>query len=127
MQGGAIAIAWDRLPGSRTLRLLVGGRPGFPPVQSDSAAGGEVPVLYPPGSRGRLLESGSLLRQWQALPAWLRCTGRSDPLWTAGGDAATAVPGPGVVSRTTWRTWPMVVLGGWCWPNPPAPRRWPRS
>ncbi|WP_051499396.1 ATP-binding protein [Nocardia sp. BMG51109] len=100
-----IAVAWDRPRGHRQLRILVGGNPYFPPAHNASSAeeagplradrfDGTVSVLYPPGSRGTSVETESLVADWNSLPCWIRCTGRSDPLWAMTSDTMT-VPSRG--------------------------------
>ncbi|MBF6332352.1 helicase HerA-like domain-containing protein [Nocardia transvalensis] len=97
-----IAVVWDRPPGHRQLRILVGGYPYFPPAHVDEIgpSGSDrpsrtVPVLYPPGSRGIPAATELLLAEWDSLPCWVRCTGRSDPLWAPGANPPAAVPARG--------------------------------
>lgn len=80
----AFAVAWDRTGGARSLRVLVGGRPHSPVARP---ADGPVPILYPPGSLGTPVAETA--EEWAALPAWTRCAGAHDPLWTpqSGADA----------------------------------------
>jgi hypothetical protein len=91
----ALLTAWVRPVHGRALRLLLGGRPYFPPAggrnaggQSDAgrSAGGGPPtrrqrVLFPPGAVAIELpaaEVGALLDEF---PAWVCCAGRPDSLW----------------------------------------------
>jgi DNA helicase HerA-like ATPase len=78
----AVAVAWQRTADKDGLRVLVGGRPLFPPAM-EHAAGVPGRVLYPPGSVGVPLESDAVLAQFAALPMWLACPGQVDPLWTS--------------------------------------------
>ncbi|MCX4094585.1 ATP-binding protein [Nocardia sp. alder85J] len=100
-----IAVAWDRPPGSQQFRILVGGNPYFPPATGpftphsktsnpDTAARPDtvVSVLYPPGSKAVPIATSTVTAQWASLPVWLRCVGRSDPLWTPGSDTTTTAP-----------------------------------
>jgi hypothetical protein len=88
--GAAVAVAWDRSPGSRTIRVLTGGRPHFPSAPAVAGVGLE-PVLFPPGSLGERVDTSTIAAQWEQFPVWLRCSGRSDPLW-APDSAATERP-----------------------------------
>ncbi|GLZ41498.1 ATP-binding protein [Actinokineospora sp. NBRC 105648] len=74
----AIAVSWHRPPGADRLQVLVGGNPSFPP-----SAGGSGQILYPPGTRGVPVDAAEVVAGFAALPAWLACPGRIDPLWTA--------------------------------------------
>ena len=38
-------------------------------------------MLYPPGSIGATVEPTDVVKSWQAMPAWIECAGRADPLW----------------------------------------------
>ncbi|VVJ23802.1 Putative ATP-binding protein [Amycolatopsis camponoti] len=82
----AFAVAWERTGGARPLRVLVGGRPHSPVARP---AAGPVPILYPPGSLGTPVPTPD----WAALPAWTRCAGGPDPLWTP--EAGSDAPGRG--------------------------------
>jgi DNA helicase HerA-like ATPase len=80
---GVIVSAWEQRPGQRQIRVLVGGRPFFPPAgREQHPVGYRGSVLYPPGSVGETLESAEVTDAWKQLPAWVRCVGRYDPLWT---------------------------------------------
>ncbi|MBM7789541.1 ATP-binding protein [Tenggerimyces flavus] len=92
--GAAVAVAWDRLPGSRSIRVLTGGRPHFPSAPAVPGDGLE-PVLYPPGSLGERVDTPTLGQQWEQFPVWLRCSGRSDPLWTPDSGATEKPPSRG--------------------------------
>lgn len=81
----AIALAWERLPGDDQLRVLVGGRPFFPPA-GEARGGGQHPVRYPPGAQGEAVIIGEMLDGWAHIPYWVRCPGQPDPLWTAESD-----------------------------------------
>jgi hypothetical protein len=83
----AFAVAWERTGGARPLRVLVGGRPHSPVARPASPS--PVPILYPPGSLGTPVPTPD----WAALPAWTRCAGGPDPLWTP--EAGSAAPGRG--------------------------------
>ncbi|NKY27779.1 ATP-binding protein [Nocardia gamkensis] len=76
--GAGLAVAWDRRPAGRAIRVLVGGNPRFPPVASEA---GELRVLYPPGTTARNVDD--VVYQWAQLPVWVRCGGRADSLWSA--------------------------------------------
>ncbi|WP_200215982.1 ATP-binding protein [Micromonospora coerulea] len=92
----AFAVAWDRVGGQRRIRVLLGGRPHFPPARAAAAAPtGRIPVLYPPGSVGVGVDVADLARQWDSLPSWTRCAGRPDPLWSAGSDQGGGRPARG--------------------------------
>ncbi|MGY1896359.1 ATP-binding protein [Nocardia gipuzkoensis] len=77
-----LAVAWDRRPAERAIRVLVGGNPRFPPVASEA---GELRVLYPPGTTAHSVDD--VVDQWAQLPFWVRCGGRADSLWSADGPA----------------------------------------
>ncbi|WP_280478891.1 ATP-binding protein [Nocardia asiatica] len=79
-----LAVAWERRPGARTLRVLVGGNPRFPPA---SVERGRVRVMYPPGSTAT--DVRGVVEQWAQMPTWVRCTGRADALWSADGTQKT--------------------------------------
>ncbi|WP_280264460.1 ATP-binding protein [Nocardia abscessus] len=79
-----LAVAWERRPGARTLRVLVGGNPRFPPA---SVERGGVRVMYPPGSTAT--DVNGVVELWAQMPAWMRCTGRADALWSADGTEKT--------------------------------------
>lgn len=81
---GRLVVAWERRAGDPTLRVLLGGYPDFPAVVN-GAAEEPVPVLYPPGSRARAVSADRVLASWRERPAWIRCAGRPDALWNAGG------------------------------------------
>lgn len=93
---GRLVVAWERRAGDPRLRVLLGGYPDFPAVVTDGSGGagragavGElVPVLYPPGSRARPVQTGPVLASWRERPAWIRCTGRPDALWNPDGPVA---------------------------------------
>lgn len=102
--GGTFALGWDRLPGARTVRVLLGGDPYAPVADRGSSGTGshpadgesaEVSLLYPPGSRGRPIAVASLLADWESFPVWLRCAGRPDPLWAPENGSGATVPGRG--------------------------------
>lgn len=78
----AAAVAWERLPGRDQLRILVAGRPFFPPAGNVPPAG-LLPVRYPPGAQGRTVRAAEVLDGWTRFPYWLRCPGQPDPLWAA--------------------------------------------
>jgi DNA helicase HerA-like ATPase len=95
---GRLVVAWERRVGDPRLRVLLGGYPDFPPVRGAtgdvrgadasrrSARAHELlPVLYPPGSRAHAVDPCEVLASWQSQPAWIRCDGRPDALWNAGG------------------------------------------
>ncbi len=82
---GAFAVSWDRTGRGADIRVLVGGRPFSPVAHGDS-------LLYPPGSRGHVVDTGELMRDWAEL-VWVRCVGRPDALWTLSGDTSAAAPG----------------------------------
>ncbi|MFD6106769.1 helicase HerA-like domain-containing protein, partial [Nocardia salmonicida] len=107
-EDGAFAVAWDRLPGTRDLRVLVGGAPYLPGAQRDRGDG-EVPVLYPPGSRGRRVPTAQLIDEWKPL-VWRRCVGRPDPLWTPANGSGAKVPG-----RGGFEDYVAHLRGGFCW------------
>ncbi|SFW50113.1 ATP-binding protein [Amycolatopsis australiensis] len=86
----AFAVAWDRTGGARPLRVLVGGRPHSPVARP---AAGPVPILYPPGSLGTPVPAAEVADRWAALPAWTRCAGGHDPLWTP--QSRSEAPGRG--------------------------------
>ncbi|MFC9897640.1 ATP-binding protein [Nocardia sp. NPDC127579] len=109
LDDGALAIAWDRLPGTRELRVLHGGRPVDPSVER-SSAGTELPVLYPPGSRGQRMPAGRLVREWASFPVWMCCAGRSDPLWGPQGRSETTAPG-----RGGFEDYVAHINGGFAW------------
>lgn len=82
----AIALVWERLPGTDQLRVLVGGRPFFPPA-GKARRGGQHPVRYPPGAQGEAVNTEEeVLGGWAGIPYWVRCPGQPDPLWTAESD-----------------------------------------
>lgn len=81
----AIALAWERLPDWDQLRVLVGGRPFFPPA-GKARCGGQHPVRYPPGAQGGAVTTEEVLDGWARIPYWVRCPGQPDPLWTAESD-----------------------------------------
>ncbi|MGY1873938.1 ATP-binding protein [Nocardia gipuzkoensis] len=83
-----LLVAWERRPAQRMLRVLVGGNPRFPLVSGEP---GEVRVMYPPGSTAT--EVTGVVEQWAQIPAWVRCTGRADALWS--GDGSTNAPARG--------------------------------
>ncbi|NUT91753.1 MAG: ATP-binding protein, partial [Saccharothrix sp.] len=76
-----LVAAWQREPGDPRLRVLFGGRPGFPPART-GAPGDRVPLLYPPGSHAEVVDTAGVLASWERYPAWVVCTGQSDALWT---------------------------------------------
>ncbi|MGN2638300.1 ATP-binding protein [Nocardia takedensis] len=84
-----VLVAWQRRPGSRTVQVLLGGAPHFPPAAHTDTPDDTTPIMYPPGARGRRIHTSHVLAEWSAIPVWLRCTGRSDALWadTAAGSA----------------------------------------
>ncbi len=90
---GAFAVAWERTGGQRTLRVLVGGRPYSPVARSAPVPGEPVPILYPPGSLGVPEPTADVTDRWGRLPAWIRCAGGSDPLWTP--ESGASAPGRG--------------------------------
>lgn len=75
----AVAVAWERLPGQDGMRVLVGGRPFFPPA---GPGPGLQPVRYPPGAHGEAVDLDEVLTGWADVPHWVRCPGQPDPLWT---------------------------------------------
>lgn len=79
---GLLAVAWQRLPGDPSVRILVGGRPSFTPARPVAGVGDVVPVLFPPGSHAEFVDTGDVLDTWAKFPAWIRCVGQSDALWT---------------------------------------------
>ncbi|MFI6095431.1 ATP-binding protein [Lentzea sp. NPDC051213] len=87
----AFAVAWERQPGGRSLRILVGGRPHSPVARSSAETG--VPLLYPPGSLGEVVPTEEIGARWAELGSWTRCLGGPDPLWTP--QAGSAAPGRG--------------------------------
>jgi hypothetical protein len=89
----AFAVAWERTGGARPLRVLVGGRPHSPVARPAPAPAASVPILYPPGSLGTPETTADVTDRWAALPAWTRCAGGPDPLWTP--DAGGNAPGRG--------------------------------
>lgn len=95
---GRLVVAWERRAGDPRLRVLLGGYPDFPPVRGAAAAVPAdelVSVLYPPGSRARVVEPCEVLASWRGHPAWVRCTGRPDALWNP------ASPGRQILGRQT--------------------------
>lgn len=79
---GALVVAWQRLPGETSVQVLFGGRPTFTPAHDAVRMGEVVPVLYPPGSLAELVDTSDVLDTWAKVPAWIRCAGRPDALWT---------------------------------------------
>ncbi len=83
--GSALVVAWQRRTAGGPVEILVGGTPCFPP-----AGEGDGPVLYPPGSTGRVADPDTVLGAWQAMPSWITCHGRHDPLWMEQSDRDSA-------------------------------------
>jgi len=81
---GALAFACLRAPGQTRLQYLLGGLPHFPPAPDApiSSPGTVIPVLYPPGSTGRVVESRQVASDLTSIPSWIRCTGEPDALAT---------------------------------------------
>ncbi|MEV8062328.1 ATP-binding protein [Streptomyces antimycoticus] len=84
----AIAVIWHRAHGEHRLNILAGGRPLFPPA-TPTPPGTPASILYPPGAKGTSTDTARVQDDLAALPAWLRCAGNPDPLWT-GQDEETA-------------------------------------
>ncbi|MGH3940920.1 MAG: ATP-binding protein [Pseudonocardiaceae bacterium] len=77
-----VAVAWQRPQGHKQLRVLVGGRPFFPPGGSGTVSAGRIhPILYPPGGIGETVDPHQVVQELADFPAWLRCPGQPDPLW----------------------------------------------
>lgn len=92
----ALAVAWERPAGSRSIRVLVGGRPHSPAARPAVPGSGEqVPILYPPGGVGVPADTVDIADRWAALPSWTRCLGGPDPLWTPQSGAGAEAPGRG--------------------------------
>ncbi|MEU0556840.1 ATP-binding protein [Dactylosporangium sp. NPDC006015] len=70
----AVMAVWTRPPADRRLRLLLAGRPLFPPAVD----GG---VLFPPGAVAEPFDAGAATALLDAFPHWVVCEGRFDPLW----------------------------------------------
>ncbi|MGH9153901.1 MAG: helicase HerA domain-containing protein [Acidimicrobiales bacterium] len=90
-----LVTAWLRSPGDPTLRLVVGGRPFFPPAGSETGAAvvaKERPVLFPPGAGARDLEDRVLPGILDQLPSWVPCSASSEALWAASDTQMPAVP-----------------------------------
>jgi hypothetical protein len=75
-----LVTAWQRPAATAPLEIVVGGRPYFPPA-GPGPVGAVGPLLYPPGSIGVAVEPADVVKSWQAMPAWIECAGRADPLW----------------------------------------------
>ena len=77
----AMFASWYRGSDRAAMRVLVGGRPNFPPAEIAPRRGcGQRPVAYPPGSVGIPADPADVAALVR-LPAWVRCTGGFDPLW----------------------------------------------
>lgn len=90
----ALLFAWYRPKLGGPVQILLGGRPWCPALSDGPSAMelGQVPVAYPPGARGTRVDADVLGRAWRDLPAWVRCTGTVDPLWTSQAEEATSAP-----------------------------------
>jgi len=101
----ALAVAWQRPAAGAPIRLLLGGRPYLPAAPGD----GNGPVLYPPGSTGEVVDPEAVVESWQAMPSWISCEGRSDPLWMDQSDRDTSRRG-GFAACVAHLTGPFVWL-----------------
>ncbi|WP_216915960.1 ATP-binding protein [Nocardia noduli] len=79
----AVAVAWERVPGSKTLRVLVGGSPVTPFAEATHPTDNDVSLSYPPGTRATKINIDTTLAAWSQL-CWNRCVGSQDPLWVPG-------------------------------------------
>lgn len=89
-----ILTAWVRSPGDRSLKILVGGRPSFPPADPSTISGepdGVHSVLFPPGAVAREAPWDDVDTELSRFPSWVTCSIRSDTLWASPpeGGAAT--------------------------------------
>ena len=81
-ESSSIAFVCMRPRGSRRLLYAMGGHPVFPFVVDDAEGdAGDVPVLYPPGSRGCSIPAAQVEAELEKLPYWVRCVGEADILW----------------------------------------------
>lgn len=84
LDDGLVVAAWQRPAAGAPVRVLVGGRPRFPPA----GPAGWPPrstgaLLYPPGSTGTDVDTDEVVAGWRQMPDWIACAGRLDPLWTS--------------------------------------------
>jgi hypothetical protein len=77
--GATVAIAWSRPSAGAPLRVLVGHSAAAPSKQTRHTLSLEMPLLYPPGGRGRAVPSQTVLAELGARGMWLRCEGV--PAW----------------------------------------------
>ncbi|MFC7619032.1 ATP-binding protein [Microlunatus sp. GCM10028923] len=75
----SLIMIWVRAPGRSRLRILVGGRPHFPPAVA--AADGPAPVLFPPGAKAIGATDQEVAELTGAFPSWVPCLARPDALW----------------------------------------------
>lgn len=84
-----LVVAWERRHLDPRIHVLYGGHPVFPPATDAITSGGEPEaLLFPPGSTAEMVDTREVLRYWTSLPAWIRCTGQFDALWTPTPDQA---------------------------------------
>ena len=89
----ALLTAWVRAAGDGQVRVLVGGRPYFPPALPLTAADeGERRVLYPPGALATDVSAEELTGLLAGVEQWVTCVGRPDALWAPTGPGAGPVP-----------------------------------
>jgi len=81
-----ILTAWIRSPGGRSLKILVGGRPTFPPADRSTISGepdGVHSVLFPPGAVARECPWDDVGAELRRFPSWVTCSVRPDTLWAS--------------------------------------------
>ena len=87
-----LVTAWIRACGTSRLRVLLGGRPTFPPALGDAEPQVEPrPVLFPPGGTATDVSVARVAEALEQFPHWVPCSGRPDALWAPTGNQR---PGP---------------------------------
>jgi DNA helicase HerA-like ATPase len=81
-QPPAIVAAWLRERDRAQLRLVLGGRPVFPPAAGEASPAGRRPLIFPPGAVGADLDPETVSAWLAGFGHWVACVGRADALWT---------------------------------------------
>ena len=79
----ALATAWVRPGTGRPLRLLLGGRPHFPPAVGENHGSDRRSVLFPPGAIARDLAASDVEEPPRRFPGMGRVRRSTDSLWVS--------------------------------------------